>query len=206
MSAGHVAIVLAAGGSTRLGRPKQLLRRDGESLVVRTVRLAAETRPLRLLVLLGGHHAAVAAECAAVRAAGVERVHVAAWQAGLSASLRAAAQALQAHRGPVLVTGVDQPALNALHLQALLDGARGARSGCAAVMHGERPGAPAVLSPALFARVDTLEGDRGFGALLAAIPGDDFFRLQAPSLMQDIDTPEDVQQALAAGLLDPGMP
>jgi len=100
------------------------------------------------------------------------------------------------------VTGIDQPALNALHLRALLDGARSVRSGCAAVMHGARPGAPAVLSDTLFAQVDALEGDRGFGALLAALPEEDLFRLQAPSLAQDIDTPDDLRHAQAAGVLD----
>ncbi len=201
MTAAHAAIVLAAGGSTRLGRPKQLLRRDGESLVARVVRLAAETRPCRLAVMLGAYHDAVAAELAPSRHT-LELCEVADWREGLAASLLAAAAQLKAHRGPVLVTGIDQPALNALHLRALLDGSRTVRSGCAAVMHGERPGAPAVLSHALFAQVDTLAGDRGFGALLAALPEKDLFQLQAPMLMQDIDTAEDVQQALADGLLD----
>ena len=40
MTVPHVAVVLAAGGSTRLGRPKQLLTRDGEALVHRAARLA----------------------------------------------------------------------------------------------------------------------------------------------------------------------
>ena len=40
MTVPHVAVVLAAGGSTRLGRPKQLLTRDGETLVHRAARLA----------------------------------------------------------------------------------------------------------------------------------------------------------------------
>lgn len=198
----HAAIVLAAGGSTRLGRPKQLLRRDGESLVARVVRLAAETRPCRLVVMLGACHDAIAAELLPSPYACVELHTVDDWRAGLSASLLAASHALQAYRGPVLVAGIDQPALNALHLRALLDGARSVRSGCAAVMHGERPGAPAVLSHTLFAQVDALEGDRGFGTLLAALPEAELFRLRAPSLAQDIDTPEDMRRALAEGLLD----
>lgn len=202
MTAAHAAIVLAAGGSTRLGRPKQLLRRDGESLVARVVRLAADTRPCRLVVMLGAYHEAVAAELAPSPYACVELHEVDDWRAGLSASLVAASRALQAHRGPVLVTGIDQPALNALHLRALLDGARSVRSGCAAVMYDGRPGAPAVLSNHLFSQANALAGDRGFGALLAALPADDLFRLQAPSLVQDIDTPDNVQQALADGLLD----
>ena len=53
--------MLAAGGSTRLGFPKQLLRRAGEPLVSRAVRLAADTAPDRLVVLLGGYRDAVAA-------------------------------------------------------------------------------------------------------------------------------------------------
>jgi len=51
----HVAIVLAAGGSRRLGRPKQLLTRDGETLVHRAVRLASATQPQRLLLVIGAH-------------------------------------------------------------------------------------------------------------------------------------------------------
>ena len=93
MTAAHAAIVLAAGGSTRLGRPKQLLRRDGESLVARVVRLAAETRPCRLVVMLGAYHDAVAAELAPSRHT-LELCEVADWRDGLSASLRAMTEAL----------------------------------------------------------------------------------------------------------------
>lgn len=205
MSVAHAAIVLAAGGSTRLGRPKQLLRHDGESLVARVVRLAAETRPCRLVVMLGAYYEIIAAELSSSPYPCVELHAVDDWRAGLSASLVTASRVLQAHPGPVLVTGIDQPALNALHLRALLDGARSVRSGCAAVMHDGRPGAPAVLSHPVFSRAGALAGDRGFGALLAALPEKDLFQLQAPSLTQDIDTPDDMQQALADGLLDRGV-
>ncbi|MEN4905013.1 NTP transferase domain-containing protein [Luteimonas sp. TWI1416] len=198
-AAGHATVVLAAGGSTRLGRPKQLLRRAGEPLVVRAVRLAAETAPDRLVVMLGGHRDAVAA---ALASAPGERCDVPEWRAGLAGSLAAAARALQGHTGPVLVVGVDQPALEATHLRALLVGGAKAAFGCAATLHGDRPGIPAVLSSALFAQVEALHGDRGFGALLAALPQGGLFRLEAPALQRDLDTPEDVRQAQADGLLD----
>ena len=54
MTSAHDAVVLAAGGSRRLGQPKQLLTRDGETLVHRGVRLAMETAPRRLLVIVAG--------------------------------------------------------------------------------------------------------------------------------------------------------
>ena len=197
--AGHAVVVLAAGGSTRLGFPKQLLCRAGEPLVARAVRLAAGTAPDRLVVMLGGHRDAVAA---ALTSAPGERCDVPAWHTGLAASLAAAARALQGHAGPVLVVAVDQPALEATHLRALLDGAATAPSRCAATLHGDRPGIPAVLSPALFAQVEALRGDRGFGGLLAALPQAALFRLEAPALQRDLDTPEAVRQAQADGLLD----
>ena len=105
MTTPHAAIVLAAGGSTRLGRPKQLLRREGEALVARAVRLVGDTGPSRLVVMLGASRDAVAAELHA--APGAELHDVAAWRTGLSASLRAAAHVLLGHSGPVLITGVD---------------------------------------------------------------------------------------------------
>ncbi len=202
MSGPHAAIVLAAGGSRRLGRPKQLLCRAGEPLIARVVRVVADTRPCRLLVMLGASREAVAASLGTPLPAEVELHDVAGWRDGLAASLAMAARALAPHRGPVLITGIDQPALDTPQLRALLDGARDAPSGCAALMHGARPGAPAVLSPALFGQVDAVQGDRGFGALLAALPHDALFRLRAPALTRDIDTPEDLRRARADGLLD----
>ena len=66
----------------------------------------------------------------------------------------------------------------------------------------QRPDAPAVLSPALFAQVEALAGDRGFGALLAALPEDTLFRLREPALARDVDTPEALRAAQVDGLLD----
>lgn len=202
MSGAHAAIVLAAGGSARLRQPKQLLQRGGCSLVARALCAVLATAPCRTLVMLGGHGAQVAAALAALSVRGYELHPVPDWRDGLSASLRAAARALHGHAGPVLVTGVDQPALEARHLRALLDGARSARSGCAALMHGRRPGAPALLSPELFARAAGLDGDRGFGAALAALPPTDLFALEAPALALDIDTVDDLRRARALGLVD----
>ena len=49
LAGAHAAIVLAAGGSLRLGRPKQLLVRDGETLIHRAVRLATDTTPVKFV-------------------------------------------------------------------------------------------------------------------------------------------------------------
>lgn len=199
MSARHAAIVLAAGGSRRLGHPKQLLTRDGETLVRRAVRLARETAPIHLVVVIGAYDDAIAAALARLECDVAINPH---WQAGISSSLNCAAQLLRAHAGPVLILGCDQPALDAAHLRQLLSGATDAASGCAATVHGERLGIPAVVPAAVLQQAHALEGDRGFGAYLNALPADAAWRLVAPELQLDIDTPENEQTAIARGLLD----
>ena len=49
----NAIIILAAGGSRRLGQPKQLLPVLGEPLLRRVVRMAAEVHPDHLIVVLG---------------------------------------------------------------------------------------------------------------------------------------------------------
>ncbi|HJW46199.1 MAG TPA: nucleotidyltransferase family protein [Lysobacter sp.] len=195
----HAAVVLAGGGSARLGRPKQLLTRAGETLVHRAVRLAGATRPARLLVVAGARHPTIAA---AVADLDCEVVWNADWANGLSSSLRCAAQALHDHRGPVLLLGCDQPALAAEHLQHLLQLATRRASGCAATVHGAGVGSPAVVTAAVL-RGAELAGDHGLGRLLNALPGGAVSRMDAPELQFDINTEADVLLAIERGWLDP---
>lgn len=199
---GHAALVLAAGGSRRLGRPKQLLTRGGETLVHRAVRLALDSGAVRVVVVTGAFAQDVSAAVAdlACRTAGeVGVVFNAAWADGLAGSL-AAAGTLHAFGGPILVLVTDQPALELAHLQQLLAGATSSTSQCAATRHGEHVGVPAVVTAAMLALSEHRQGDRGLGAQLSAMS--DVWALDAPELAHDIDTPADVAAAVAKGWLD----
>lgn len=201
----HVAVVLAAGGSRRLGRPKQLLTRDGEALVHRAARLAQETSPQRLLVIVGADRDAVVAALSDVDC---EVVFNSEWERGLAGSVHAAAAMLDEHDGPVLILGCDQPALTHTQLQALLDGAATAASHCAATLHDGLPGIPAVVPRTFLSQALIPDGqpDRGLGAQLRALPRDAIFALDAPELGFDIDTEADVHAAIARGWLDAAAP
>jgi len=198
MSGDHVAVVLAAGGSSRLGRPKQLLTRDGETLVHRAVRLASETSPSRLLVVVGESADAVVPE---LDGADCEVVFNAQWREGLASSLQAATRLLLAFDGPLLVLGCDQPALELRHLEALLDGAKAVPSGISASGYGHVQGVPAVV-PCTWIRHREPRGDRGLGHLLRALPVGALAMIDAPALGFDIDTPQDATDAVARGWLD----
>jgi len=199
LNPGHVALVLAAGGSRRLGRPKQLLMREGETLVHRAVRLAAQTSPARLLVVLGAHGDAVRAALGDLHCEAMDNPH---WRDGLGSSLHAAAPRLTAQDSPVLVLACDQPALDVGHLHALIDASRQSTSQIAATRYGHALGVPAVVPAAWFQDHDRLREDRGFGRLLRSLPPADIAVLDAPELGLDIDTESDIAEATARGLLD----
>lgn len=194
----HVAVVLAAGGSSRLGMPKQLLRHDGETLLHRAVRIVAATRPVRVIVVLGASHDRLARELADIPHTSVLNAD---WRKGLAGSLRAAAPHVP-HDHAALLVACDQPALELHHLQALLAGARTAPSRSAATGIGIVLGIPAVVPGSWFEDMDTA-GDHGFRDRLRRLASAAIFRLQAPELALDVDTPADLQVAIGRGLLDP---
>ena len=80
------AIILAAGASTRLGQPKQLVAVDGETLLRRTARLAIQAGCLPVVVVLGRDAATLAGE---VEGLGASIVINDEWQTGMASSLKA---------------------------------------------------------------------------------------------------------------------
>ena len=198
MTVPHIAVVLAAGGSTRLGRPKQLLTRDGETLVHRAARLALASGDARVRVIVGAQADDVVA---AGRDLPVECLVNPRWNEGLAGSVRVAVDALAAHDRATLLLTCDQPALDLAHLQALLAAARAAPSGSAATRFGDRVGVPAVVAPSVLRAARTVQGDRGLRDVLNAT-GAGVIACDAPVLGVDIDTPEDVAEAVSRGWLD----
>nr|WP_298134589.1 nucleotidyltransferase family protein [uncultured Pseudoxanthomonas sp.] len=198
MSGSHAAVVLAAGGSTRLGRPKQLLTREGETLVHRAARLALASGASRVLVVVGAQADDIAR---AVSDLPVECVVNTQWCAGLAGSVRVAAEALAMHAEATLLLTCDQPALEVVHLLELLEASRRASSGCAATRLGDRIGIPAVVAAAMLRAALAVQGDRGLRDVLNAEDAD-VIACEAPDLAHDIDVPDDIAAAIAKGWLD----
>lgn len=194
----HIAIVLAAGGSLRLGRAKQLLTSSDETLVHRAVRLARETYPARLLVVVGAWQADVIEAISDLKC---EAVVNEAWSSGLSSSLRAASQALGHYSGPVLLLGCDQPALTSTHLKQLIQTAAASERGYAATQMVGRLGSPAVVPGNVLPYIERVRGDHGLTTRLNELHGG-VARLQAPELEFDIDDEADLQLAIERGWID----
>jgi molybdenum cofactor cytidylyltransferase len=175
------AIVLAAGGSKRLGKPKQLVEIGGETLVDRAVRTAREAGCSPVVVVLGGGAEPVRQRCDLSCAIAVFN---AAWEEGMASSIRVGVAAANGAEGVVLMT-CDQPAVTALHLRALT-----ATGGLMASAYAGRRGVPAYFPAALFPKLLTLRGDAGARELLL-----DAASIHLAGGELDIDTAGDVDAA-----------
>lgn len=187
MTPRHGAIVLAAGASRRLGRPKQLVEIGGETLLHRATRAALATRPADLVVVLGYGATLLAA---AVSDLDVRCINAASWQHGMGHSLRSGVDALDPDCEGVLIVLCDQPALEAAHLQQLVACWRDAPRGAAASGYAQTVGVPALL-PRDWLHSADFAGDRGARRLLQARAAETRVVMNE-ALARDIDLPGDL--------------
>jgi molybdenum cofactor cytidylyltransferase len=179
------AVVLAAGASTRLGEPKQLVLLGGETLLERSVRIAREAGCSPVVVVLGANHAHVLDRCLLRDA---EFVINKDWEEGMGSSIRLGVQTLKKVaedvEGVVLMT-CDQPAVTAQHLHFIT-----AKDEIKASRYAGRNGIPAYFPAEYFGKLMTLHGDVGARNLLLDAG---FEELTDGEL--DVDTHEDLQRA-----------
>jgi len=182
-------LVLGAGGSKRLGRPKQLLPFGGRTLLDHTLEVARGCEFDQLVCVLGGAAEEVRAT---VDLAGVEVVVNDVFGRGCSSSIAAA---LPVVSGDVLVLLLgDQPGVVPSSVRALLTGRGDAP--LAVCRYDDGRGHPFAFARSVFAELAALHGDKGVWKLLdRAGPG--VVEVRVPGdVPPDVDTWEDYEAAL----------
>ncbi|MGR8941028.1 MAG: nucleotidyltransferase family protein [Gammaproteobacteria bacterium] len=157
------ALILAAGGSRRLGAPKQLLRWQGRTLLEHAIDSACLVLPGRVIVVLGAQ-AALIRKTADLEA--VKTVQNSAWQDGIASSIRAGIDALPLSAEAVLILLCDQPLIGSRHLAALMTAWQAEPAHIIASQYDLSCGVPALFPSAYFDRLKTLTGDKGAKPLL----------------------------------------
>lgn len=184
--------VLAAGGSRRLGRPKQLVDVAGTPLVRHVAARCTELRGGPVGVVVGAHAADVEHALGDLR---VARIANAAWEEGLASSIRAAvAWAETTSANALAIVLGDQPLISAAHLAALRD-AWLAGAPIAASRYANILGAPALFDRSRWPALAALTGDQGAGKLLYAAQ---CATVDWAGGAVDVDTPADVERLAPA--------
>ena len=189
-------MILAAGASTRMGRPKQLLPVRGKPLLLHAVESALASPVWPVVVVLGAHAEKIRPLLARFPVIVVEN---AAWSEGMAASIRTGIAALQQFSratDAAIVALCDQPAFSATTIGRLLAAQRVSGRSIVAARYHNRRGAPALFLRSHFPALASLTGEEGARALLN--PPDEAQRetvdtVEMPELGIDLDTPDDYQ-------------
>jgi CTP:molybdopterin cytidylyltransferase MocA len=187
------AIVLAAGGSSRLGRPKMRLDLGGRTLLARAVAPHLEAPLDTVVVVLGEDAAGV---LAAARLPDDPRVRIAVnegWREGMASSIRRGLFA--AHDADaVLIALADQPDLDAARVRAVVEAWDG-RAPLVVPLADGRPAHPVLFARSLYGELGRLTGDVGARSVVEA-HRPFAICLSLPALL-DVDTEDDYRAARA---------
>lgn len=190
-----VGVILAAGRSARLGRPKQLLPLDGPPLLTHVLRHAAASTLDEVVLVLGHEAAAIAA---AVGDWGQRIVVNPDFASGQSSSVRAGLAALDPATEAVLFLLGDQPGVGPEIIDALVAAYRDSGAKIVVPVYGEIAGNPVLFDRSHFPELAELTGDQGARDIIRAGPPG---LLRLPMTVPppaDVDTEDDYAVIVAA--------
>jgi len=183
------AIILAAGSSSRMGNPKQLLEWRNRPLLAHAITNTREILHDRVIVVLGAHAELIQTS---IDLGDVTSVVNSQWQEGMASSIRAGVQALPASAAAVLIVLCDQPLINAEHIQNLLSGWQHAPTHIVVSEYHQSVGVPVVFPAEFFTDLLVLKGDRGAKPLILYFK-DRLLKIPLLEAELDIDKPEDFE-------------
>lgn len=183
-------LLLAAGGSLRLGRPKQLLEFEGKTLVRRAAEALIDAGCDLVVVVLGAEIEGSRLELDGLDVVIVENLK---WESGMSSSIRAGIDRLlelEQNIDSVLISLCDQPHITAEKLAQFIDRFSSDQPSIIAAEYDGTRGVPALFARDLFAQLRQLTGDKGARELIAI--NRDARSILMPAAAADIDRQKDV--------------
>lgn len=187
-------VVLAAGGSTRFGKPKQLLDWRGQPFVRAVAQTALQAGLSPVVVVTGANAEPVEAS---VRDLNVTTVRNEEWSRGQGSSLKAGLQALAATDvGGAIFLLSDQPQVTTAVIRALVEKHAEGLYPVVAPMVIDRRGNPVLFDRTTFPDLETVEGDTGGRAIFHKYRVE-YLPWHDEGLLLDVDTPEHYQRLIS---------
>jgi molybdenum cofactor cytidylyltransferase len=178
-------LVLAAGSSSRMGSPKQLLELDGKPLLQHVIDALAAASLEEIVVVLG--HAADEVEQAIALPGAARLVVNPDHGLGQSTSLRAGLEALDPAADACAIVLGDQPRMTPALVDRAVDAWRRAEAPIVRATYRGAPGHPVVASRSHWERLAAARGDEGARGLLAH-PSMPVSEVEMGAPLVDVDT------------------
>jgi molybdenum cofactor cytidylyltransferase len=185
-------MILAAGASTRMGRPKQLLLHRGRSLLRWAVEAAPASVCGPVVVVIGAYAELLKNELETLPILVADNRE---WEKGMSSSIRIGLETLLTSVGEMegaVIMLCDQPFVAADVVNGLVEARRKTGKNIVASLYREARGVPAFFSSELFAEISRLEANEGARQVIADHP-DEVTAVPFPEGAVDVDTPEDYE-------------
>ena len=193
-------LLLAAGSSSRLGRSKQLLKVDSESLLLRSSNLSLQVSK-NVFVVLGSNFEEHVQSIKHLSVAFVENKE---WERGLGSSLKAGLRQI-VEKNPetksVLILVCDQPLLTSSHLSKLAEVGEATNKLIVSSLYNNVLGVPALFKKELFNELLKLDDSEGARKLIQQ-KKNDVEIVDFPGGEIDLDTPEDVKKFFSTTLVE----
>lgn len=188
-------IILAAGESKRMGKPKQLLSFNGITLLTSVAKTACESDMQPVIVVLGANAEKIEAS---MNMAGINLVKNDDWQEGMASSIRKGVTTITEffpNVDGIVMLVCDQPYLTHEVIKALIEAQRNSGLPVAAASYGGKLGTPALFHKSLFSDLMSLEGDTGARKMLER-KREHVVEVDFDMGVVDIDTQEDYERWL----------
>ena len=195
MTNSYAVIILAAGSSGRLGRPKQLLPFKNKPLLQYLIDEAKNTLADTVIVVLGANAEIIKNELQ------TDNIHIAInenWKEGMSSSIRCGINELQTTNPAVdaaLLMVCDQPFVTTALLNELIVSHRNTKKHIVTCSYDETTGPPALFDKILFPELLQLEGDAGARKIVQQNT-DEVVSVPFSKGVIDIDTATDYQNLI----------
>ena len=184
-------VLLAAGGSSRLGRPKQLVKFQGKTLIRRAAEILLASDRSPVVVVLGAEIDITSRELDGLDLTiCVNRD----WSDGISSSIKAGLEAMLSKSpdvAAVVIALCDQPFVAAGDIDRLVSEYRTSGNSIVAAKYSGTLGVPALFAREMFEGLFALTGDEGARKLIRR-HADQASAVEMEAAAIDIDTPEDI--------------
>lgn len=185
-------IILAAGSSSRLGQPKQLLEFKGKTLLEIAVEAAQNSLADSFVIVLGANADLIVEKILYTK---VDRVINENWENGMASSMQKGLKYLMENSDPdqVILMLSDQPFVNNETLNSLIENKLNTNSEIIACSYNGTFGVPVLFTKKYFLELLSLTGNEGAKNLVMAHQ-DDLYAIDFPKGAIDIDTIKDYQR------------